>query len=224
MKKKIKKILSIFVFSLVLFSCLASTCFAYSPPPNYEGINGTGYNLQQLACGKYSGEIAWVFVEYRVPNGQGNYTFEYTYFVDSWVLSIWLEDYILENNNIPIIDDLPSLYKADIVSTGSYWSTSLLDSAIKSAFDSYQSLGGFMYNLGDAEGFERGKELSYNKGYTDGLAESDIAENTILTIFSAPTYILSTIFDFEIFGLNIYTLICFFLTLTIVSFILKRVL
>lgn len=65
---------------------------------------------------------------------------------------------------------------------------------------------------------------AYDKGYNDGLNESNIAQNTILTLFSAPTYILSTVFGFEIFGINIYTLICFILTISIVAVIIKRIL
>lgn len=65
---------------------------------------------------------------------------------------------------------------------------------------------------------------AYSNGYNKGLEEADIAENTLLTLFSAPTYILSTVFNFEIFGINVYAIVCFVLTLGVVAFILKRVL
>lgn len=68
-----------------------------------------------------------------------------------------------------------------------------------------------------------GKQGAYNAGYNDGLAEADVAETTILTIFSVPSYVLSTIFNFEIFGINLYALITFLLTITIVGTVIKKI-
>lgn len=217
-----KRVSTLFVVVLMCFA-LALPCFAWTRPPNYQDINGTGYNLQQLGYGVGFGGVAWVFIEYRVPNGQGGFNFEYTYFVDPVAVSSYIQD--LDPNEEPTPQGFYNLTRAE----GTIWSqSSLLYPKIQEAIDTYDDGYQNGYNVGHQngfeDGFEEGKELSYNQGYTDGTKESDVAQNYLLTLFSAPAYILSTIFSFEILGLNVYTLIAFLVTLAVIGFVLKKLL
>lgn len=67
------------------------------------------------------------------------------------------------------------------------------------------------------------KEAAYNKGETDGLNASGIAKEGILSIVSAPFYFLSGIFNFEIFGVNLFSIISVILTLAVVAFFFKKI-
>lgn len=167
----------------------------------------SGYNLQQV--GYYTNDnlqITAVHIEYRVLVN-GSYQFHYMWFLDSDAIYNEIISY-----NLSYTDMTAENFISRWTSHGSVYSQGILKTELNSLLNDFE----YLY----LDGFD----YSYNIGYNDGLNESDIAENTILTIFSAPTYILSTIFDFELFGINIYALICFFLTLTVISFILKRVL
>lgn len=66
------------------------------------------------------------------------------------------------------------------------------------------------------------ERVSYLKGETDGLEGAEVAKNSILNIVSAPFYFLSNVFNFEILGINIYSIISLFLTLAILAFFFKR--
>lgn len=215
LKKKIKKISIIFVLTVVLLSCLVIPCSAWSPVSDYSAVNGSQGALTQRAMGVAFGEVIWTCC----------YSNTGVFFTNVDVSLVY--DFIEKNPSLLNLtrDDILRQLKINItVYQPLSYDTSSVDSAL---LDSISVCVDSYFNgeqVGYDNGFSAGSSASYNQGYNDGLNESDIAENTILTIFSAPTYILATIFDFELFGINLYSLICFFLTLTIVAFILKRVL
>lgn len=128
----------------------------------------------------------------------------------------------ITNYNTQVIGPL-----ADYIADNSFYVDGLLD-GISSASGVPKDDLELTYN----EGFSKGEEKGYiegfsngqSRGYTEGVAEGEVASNFLLTLFSAPTYILSTIFNFEIFGINIYLLITFLLTIVIVGFVLKKIL
>ncbi|HHW89947.1 MAG TPA: hypothetical protein GX745_03480 [Clostridiales bacterium] len=75
-------------------------------------------------------------------------------------------------------------------------------------------------------------EKGYNEGYNDGksyvwdLIENDQvynAKDIILGIFDAPLRILEKAFTFEIFGIEIYNIILFIMTMGVVWFVWKKV-
>lgn len=67
------------------------------------------------------------------------------------------------------------------------------------------------------------KEATYSAGETDGLNASGIAKEGILSIVSAPFYFFSGIFNFEIFGVNLFSIISVILTLAVVAFFFKKI-
>ena len=64
---------------------------------------------------------------------------------------------------------------------------------------------------------------SYNYGYNKGLEESGFLTNGMITIFNSPMYVLGEIFNFEILGINILSIIKFLLTVGIFGFVLKKI-
>lgn len=67
------------------------------------------------------------------------------------------------------------------------------------------------------------REATYSKGETDGLNASGIAKEGILSIISAPFYFLSGVFNFEIFGINLFSIISVILTLAVVGYFFKKI-
>ena len=71
------------------------------------------------------------------------------------------------------------------------------------------------------ESLKEGGNEAYLNGFNDGLESSDTFKDTLVTMFSSPTYIFSTIFDFELFGINFYQIIKVIITAMVVIFIVK---
>lgn len=63
----------------------------------------------------------------------------------------------------------------------------------------------------------------YNEGENVGLQASDVAKTGILTVISAPFYILGNVFNIEIFGINLLSIITILITLSLVAFFLKKI-
>ena len=71
------------------------------------------------------------------------------------------------------------------------------------------------------EALQAGGNEAYMNGFNDGLDSSKVFKNTLITMFSSPTYIFASIFDFELFGINFYQIIKVFITATVVIFLVK---
>lgn len=78
--------------------------------------------------------------------------------------------------------------------------------------------------------YDEGYEFGYNKGLNDGLNETTTSENYKSTfksifegIFQAPIDFVKGAFNFEVFGLNIFKLVSFALTIVLVVWVVKRV-
>lgn len=128
----------------------------------------------------------------------------------------------VSNYNSQVISPLVSLYKNNNLYTQGFFDgiNNIGESADETIKNAYNQ--GFLN--GERTGYLDGFYEGESKGYTEGVGEGEVASNFLLTLFSAPTYILSTIFNFEIFGINIYLLITFLLTIVIVGFVLKKIL
>lgn len=71
--------------------------------------------------------------------------------------------------------------------------------------------------------YNDGKNDGLQEGYTNGMNEANALENGLITVMNAPFYILKGVFNFEIFGINILTIILSIMTLLIVGFIVKLI-
>lgn len=63
---------------------------------------------------------------------------------------------------------------------------------------------------------------SYNEGYNQALEDYDIFNEGLASIFSAPMYIVNSIFGFEIFGFNFFTVIQFILSLILIVWLFEK--
>lgn len=79
-----------------------------------------------------------------------------------------------------------------------------------------------VYNNAFEVGKENGYSIGYNKGHTDGVNESN--EFNLITlvksIVRAPGELISSMFDFDFFGINMATLVKSLLTICLVVFVI----
>ena len=78
------------------------------------------------------------------------------------------------------------------------------------------------YDKGYDEGFFSGYQGGYNEGVQNGDLKSTGLQQMFLTILGFPITALQGIFNFEIFGINLLSLITFILTIGIVVFVIKK--
>ena len=80
------------------------------------------------------------------------------------------------------------------------------------------------YSSGFYDGHIDGLREGFDNGYNDGLNESEIAKKSIFAIFDAPIKLLTSLLDFEIFGINLLSIFKVILTILILGAIAKFVL
>lgn len=82
------------------------------------------------------------------------------------------------------------------------------------------------YTAGNLQGYSQGHSAGYNTGYTAGVSVGEAGTYNFKTllfgIIDAPVAVLRDTFDFEIFGINVSSLILFLLTGVIVMFVVKK--
>lgn len=107
--------------------------------------------------------------------------------------------------------------------------TSLLTSAVSSAFENQftywenenqtQYENGF--SAGQNEGFTEGKNEGYSEGYTTALEDVDAFERAFVTIFNAPFDFLSNLSDVQLFGVSIFDVVGVILVLALGYLLLR---
>lgn len=76
------------------------------------------------------------------------------------------------------------------------------------------------YNEGVTDGYDDG----YDVGYTNGINDGEIAKKSIFAIFDAPIKVLTSLLDFDIFGINLLSTFKVILTILLLGAIAKFVL
>lgn len=66
------------------------------------------------------------------------------------------------------------------------------------------------------------RNLSYTTGYNDGMEESGALKQGIITLVSAPMYIIGNLLDFEVFGISLFSLLTSIITILIIAFVIKK--
>lgn len=72
-------------------------------------------------------------------------------------------------------------------------------------------------------GWGYGYGKGYNLGQTYALEDTDNVTNGIIEVIESPIEFLKTIFNFEIFGINISSVIFFVISILIVAFVIRKV-
>lgn len=82
------------------------------------------------------------------------------------------------------------------------------------------------YNVGNSNGYSQG----YQEGYSEGFTEGSTQDETAVAIFSGmvnvgliPVNFFLSIFNFEVFGINISAMVSAFLTIAIIVIIVRMV-
>ena len=226
-KTPLKRLISIIAIAIMLFA-LALPCFAYSPPLLIDGSGNIAVDTtRSFAFVNENNRIVAYGYKFRAPT-----FFEYdgyNVYVDFSIVNVSLgsldySDYTF----IPLGSNVTQSQAENVVN--SYLSGALSGAyglTLEDAFDNGYQEG---YYTGHADGemsqyaYQNGYADGYRQGETDGLDTSETGKNLILTIFSVPSYVLSNVFNFEIFGINLYSLKCFLLTISIIGFVLKKIL
>lgn len=81
------------------------------------------------------------------------------------------------------------------------------------------------YNAGETVGYDAGYYDGdidgYNAGYNAGQNSSDSFYNMVISVLDAPVQVFLDTFDFEIFGVNVSSIILSLFTLAVITFIIK---
>lgn len=110
--------------------------------------------------------------------------------------------------------DLSEIHKRVFMQLGAEVTTS------RSDYDKGYDAG---HDVGYDEGYAAGEEAGYSKGFSAGQTEAMNSNSTlkdlIFGIFSAPGELINGILDFDLFGINLASLVKTLLTLTVVALI-----
>lgn len=89
---------------------------------------------------------------------------------------------------------------------------------------SYALGGKYMYDYVQpiiSEEYERGKADGYQIGFDEGTQTNKTLLDFVSAIFTAPSHLVNTIFDFEIFGFNVANFVKVIITCLVLGFIIK---
>lgn len=80
-------------------------------------------------------------------------------------------------------------------------------------------------DVGYKEGYENGKDVGYNDGkadgYDKGMQDSGGFYSMIFAVFDAPIQVLTDMFNFEIFGVNMTAFVISIISIAVISFIVR---
>lgn len=149
----------------------------------------------------------------------------------------WIYD---SNDNTNVIYDIPLtsyLYLYPITSEeGNFWvaDSTVIEEVVLDASDYGLSLecGWHSYAIGGQYSFERmndyanlryedGKREGYQLGFDEGTQTNKTLLDFVSAIFTAPSHLVNTIFDFEIFGFNVANFVKVIITCLVLGFIIK---
>lgn len=219
-KKRLKTLLVCLTLAVMLFA-LAMPCFAWSHLPISSSPDTYAFAYRLTSANTYV-VYAWGYdgVTYAVMTDDCYFNLDDEY---------WHEDYTY----VPVGVRAPSETQAraivnnylNAVRNGAF-GNSIEREYTDGYDDGYQE--GYYTGYDDGETSQYAYQVGYTDGYrqgeTNGLNSAETGKNLILTIFSVPSYVLSNVFNFEIFGINLYSLICFLLTISIIGIVLKKIL
>lgn len=145
-------------------------------------------------------------------------------------------NYIQELNHTGVVlSNIPTEYNnesIDILEITYPRSSDVLYQAYVNADNSYYYEGynvGYLSgkNEGYNNGYTKGFELGKKKGYELGLIDGNVTENSILLsmflgLANIPINILTSIFNFDLFGINLFSALTSLLSIGLVIFVIRK--
>lgn len=222
-----------------------------SNPLNNPYYTGVKYHIRFIDLLSY-GEISLQLIKHNDGNFIINYYYDDEYnslilsesdilnnnnFIDSYILADKLGDIVsdikIESIDFDTInaDGIPNLLLSVDYNRGfqSGYNNGY-DKGYNNGYDlGVQQENEEYYQEGYHEGSEKGFNYGYSAGYNVGLQEganSNFETNAFKTLLSSiidyPINSISTMFDFDIFGVNVSHIVLFIVSIAIVSFVIKR--
>lgn len=108
--------------------------------------------------------------------------------------------------------------KTNTVNNNVLYRTLSINSSGTYTYDDYINYGNYKYNAGKTEGYNTG----YSEGYNKGSADQQNLFGYIAAIGEAPANMIQEMFNFEIMGVNVSTVIFALLTTALVVILLKK--
>lgn len=125
-----------------------------------------------------------------------------------------------------LILDKMSKYNAEAENLNSIWISNGILAELYLYGTNYLNDLQNRYDEGFTDGYDEGFTDGYSDGYTqgtyNGMQETESLKVGLLTILSAPFYVLGGILDFEILGINLFNIITGLLTVCLFAFVVKR--
>lgn len=223
---KIKRIVVTFVATFVLICSLALSVSAsdvtINRPSPYRMLSCLGDGTS--ATGEIY-PIAMIYVTGTDSTEPGKYS--YFVFTDRFT-SYFFNPFTEQFPNGDIYDFWDYCLNSDIVfktSSGNYvtfntWLSnysSVRDLIFTEFVNTYGDMGvSIPYN----QGFTAGVDV----GYSNALNDTGAFKSGLFAIFDAPFYVMREVFSFDLFGINIYTVLMTIFTIGISAFVIRLVL
>lgn len=174
--------------------------FIYSYATDYDALSGSG--IQSYI--------------YGVKNFESFYQYlaRFNYVVDD------MYDYLISNYNYFEMD----LIIIDLIQGSIPDWLQQIDDTRTAGYNQGKTDG---YNEGYDVGYDNGESVGYDNGFTEGetagLNAGETLKKGIFAIFDAPVQMLQQILNFEIMGINLYSIFTFIITLCLLAILTKTI-
>lgn len=224
-KNRFKRIV---VTSVATFILLFA--FAFSIGASDITINRP-YPYRMLSClgddVSSTGEIYPIAMIYVTGTGSvepGKYSF--IVFTDRFT-SYFFDSFTSQNPNGDIYDFWDFCLASDIVfktSNGNYVTFNTWVSNYSSVRDLiFTQFSNSYGDMGTSIPYNQGFTAGLDVGYSNALNDVDAFQTGLFTIFDAPFQVLREVFSFDLFGINIYSILMVIFTIGLSAFVIRMV-
>lgn len=189
-----------------------------------SGVGRLVYGLFDDSIGMYSLHEFWlpIGVEHMEIRSAG---------IGYWVCDTDTQDVLLElpltsciyvfpNAGSPLdFSIIPEYQIGDVCQDASDYGVDLIY-----GYHSYAVGGQYLYEYAQGiirDEYERGKSEGYQIGFDEATQTNKTFLDFISAIFTAPSHLINTIFDFELFGFNLANVVKVLLTTLVLGFVVK---
>lgn len=87
----------------------------------------------------------------------------------------------------------------------------------------YSTGYGVGYDVGNTDGYNTGYGVGYDAGYNTGATSASNFADLLLTVADTPIYYLKSLFNFELFGVNVAVAVLSLVTISVALYVVKKV-